>query len=200
VAAKRGGQATGPDPTDRGKAATKRHAFGERLGRHRLGRRAHPGVAEPIPAACLAPRFQALLSFPARHNALGHPNGTFPFAGTAHPLQNTPAPGGPGPCRTRSARPEKAPSPPLVLKESSHQSLEFRAQSGFGLPFSVSVANLPGTMLRYAIIFLVIAIIAELFGFSGIAGQAGWIAHVLFVIAVIFLVISFVTGRGGPTV
>ena len=70
----------------------------------------------------------------------------------------------------------------------------------FGLPFSVWIANLAGVMLRYAIIFLVIAVIAELLGFSGIAGQAGWIAHVLFVIAVIFLVISLVTGRGGPTV
>ena len=55
-------------------------------------------------------------------------------------------------------------------------------------------------MLRYAVIFLVIAIIAELFGFSGIAGEASWIAHVLLVIAIIFLVISFVAGRGGPTV
>jgi uncharacterized membrane protein YtjA (UPF0391 family) len=74
------------------------------------------------------------------------------------------------------------------------------AKSGFGLPFSVWAAKLAGAMLRYAIIFLVIALIAELLGFSGIAGQAGWIAHVLFVIAIIFLVISLVTGRGGPTV
>jgi uncharacterized membrane protein YtjA (UPF0391 family) len=47
---------------------------------------------------------------------------------------------------------------------------------------------------------LAIAIIAELFGLYGVAGEAGWIAHVLFVVALIFLIISFVTGRGGPTV
>ena len=55
-------------------------------------------------------------------------------------------------------------------------------------------------MLRWALIFLVIAIIAEIFGFSGAAGEAAWIAHVLFVIAIIFLIISFFTGRRGPPV
>jgi uncharacterized membrane protein YtjA (UPF0391 family) len=31
-------------------------------------------------------------------------------------------------------------------------------------------------MLRWALIFLVVAIIAEFFGFSGTAGEAAWIA------------------------
>jgi uncharacterized membrane protein YtjA (UPF0391 family) len=53
-------------------------------------------------------------------------------------------------------------------------------------------------MLRWALIFLVVAIIAEFFGFSLAAGEAAWIAHVLFVIAIILLIISFVTGRRGP--
>jgi uncharacterized membrane protein YtjA (UPF0391 family) len=53
-------------------------------------------------------------------------------------------------------------------------------------------------MLRYAIIFLIIALIAEAFGAGGVAGEASWIAHVLLVIAVIFIIISFVTGRRGP--
>jgi uncharacterized membrane protein YtjA (UPF0391 family) len=48
--------------------------------------------------------------------------------------------------------------------------------------------------------FPVVAIIAEIFGFSGAASKAGWIAHILFVIAIIFLIISFVTGRRGPPV
>ena len=43
-----------------------------------------------------------------------------------------------------------------------------------------------------------LAIIAEILGFTGVAGEATWIAHVLFVIAIIFIIISFVTGRGGP--
>jgi len=53
-------------------------------------------------------------------------------------------------------------------------------------------------MPRYAVIFLIIALIAEAFGAWGVAGEAYWIAHVLLVIAVVFIIISFVTGRGGP--
>jgi uncharacterized membrane protein YtjA (UPF0391 family) len=53
-------------------------------------------------------------------------------------------------------------------------------------------------MLRYAIIFLIIALVAEAFGQSGVAGEAAWIAHVLLIIAVIFIIISFVSGRRGP--
>jgi uncharacterized membrane protein YtjA (UPF0391 family) len=53
-------------------------------------------------------------------------------------------------------------------------------------------------MLRYAIIFLIIALIAEAFGARGVAGEASWIAHVLLVIAVIFIIMSFLTGRRGP--
>ena len=37
-------------------------------------------------------------------------------------------------------------------------------------------------MLRYALIFLVVAIIAAVFGFGGIAGEAAWIAKILFVV------------------
>jgi uncharacterized membrane protein YtjA (UPF0391 family) len=55
-------------------------------------------------------------------------------------------------------------------------------------------------MLRYAIVFLIIALVAEAFGAGGIAGEASWIAHVLVVIALIFIIISFVSGRRGPPV
>jgi uncharacterized membrane protein YtjA (UPF0391 family) len=55
-------------------------------------------------------------------------------------------------------------------------------------------------MLRYAIIFLVIALVAEALGAGGIAGEAAWIAHVLLVIAVIFIIVSFFSGRRGPPV
>ena len=41
-------------------------------------------------------------------------------------------------------------------------------------------------MLRWAIIFLIVAIIAAVFGFGGIAGEAAWIAKLLFVV---FLVV-----------
>ena len=43
-------------------------------------------------------------------------------------------------------------------------------------------------MLRYAIIFLIIAIVAGIFGFGGIAGTSAGIAKILFFV---FLVIPY---------
>jgi len=56
------------------------------------------------------------------------------------------------------------------------------------------------TMLRYALIFFVVALIAALFGFGGIAAGATEIAKVLFFIFVVLFVISLVAGlvRRGP--
>lgn len=47
-------------------------------------------------------------------------------------------------------------------------------------------------MLNYAVIFLVIALIAALFGFGGIAAGAVEIAKILFFVFVILAVVSFV--------
>ncbi|MBX9583116.1 MAG: DUF1328 domain-containing protein [Gemmataceae bacterium] len=56
-------------------------------------------------------------------------------------------------------------------------------------------------MLRYAVVFLIVAIIAAVFGFGGIAGEAVWIAKILFFLFLILFVVSLVLGRrGGPTV
>lgn len=49
-------------------------------------------------------------------------------------------------------------------------------------------------MLRYAVIFFVIAIIAGIFGFGGIAAGATEIARVLFWIFVVIFVVSLVFG------
>jgi uncharacterized membrane protein YtjA (UPF0391 family) len=51
-------------------------------------------------------------------------------------------------------------------------------------------------MLHYAIVFLVIALVAALFGFGGIAAGAVEIAKILFFIFVIMAVIAFVIGIG----
>lgn len=51
-----------------------------------------------------------------------------------------------------------------------------------------------GTMLRYAAIFLVIAIIAAVFGFGGIAAGAATIAKVLFFIFLVLFVLSLLFG------
>jgi uncharacterized membrane protein YtjA (UPF0391 family) len=46
-------------------------------------------------------------------------------------------------------------------------------------------------MLHYAVVFLVIALIAAVFGFGGIAAGAAGIAKILFVVFLIGAIISF---------
>ena len=55
-------------------------------------------------------------------------------------------------------------------------------------------------MLYYAAVFLVVALVAALFGFGGIAVGAVEIAKILFFIFVILFVVSLVVGllRRGP--
>jgi uncharacterized membrane protein YtjA (UPF0391 family) len=50
-------------------------------------------------------------------------------------------------------------------------------------------------MLRWTVIFLVVAIIAAIFGFGGIAAGATSIAKVLFFIFLVLFVISLIFGR-----
>ena len=49
-------------------------------------------------------------------------------------------------------------------------------------------------MLYYAVVFLVIALVAALFGFGGIAAGATEIAKILFYIFILVAVISLVVG------
>ena len=49
-------------------------------------------------------------------------------------------------------------------------------------------------MLHYAGVFLVIALIAALFGFNGIAAGAVDLAQILFFIFLLLFVVSFITG------
>jgi uncharacterized membrane protein YtjA (UPF0391 family) len=55
-------------------------------------------------------------------------------------------------------------------------------------------------MLRYAVIFFVIALIAALFGFGGIAAGATEIAKILFFVFVVLFIVSLVAGliKRGP--
>ncbi|MBC8066521.1 MAG: DUF1328 domain-containing protein [Chlorobia bacterium] len=50
-------------------------------------------------------------------------------------------------------------------------------------------------MLRYAVIFFVIALIAAFFGWGGIAGSASGIAQILFVGFIILAILSLIFGR-----
>jgi uncharacterized membrane protein YtjA (UPF0391 family) len=51
-------------------------------------------------------------------------------------------------------------------------------------------------MLRWAVIFLVVALVAGLFGLWGLEGTAMWIARVLFLVFLVLFVISLLMGRG----
>ncbi len=46
-------------------------------------------------------------------------------------------------------------------------------------------------MLRYAVIFIIIALIAAALGFGGLSGTAAWIAKACFVVFLILAVVSF---------
>jgi len=50
-------------------------------------------------------------------------------------------------------------------------------------------------MLRAAIVFFILALVAAFFGFSGIAANSAWIGKVLIFVFVALAVLSFVFGR-----
>lgn len=51
------------------------------------------------------------------------------------------------------------------------------------------------TMLYYALIFLVLGLVASLLGAYGVAAVASQIAWVLFVIGIVFVVVHLIAGR-----
>lgn len=50
-------------------------------------------------------------------------------------------------------------------------------------------------LLDWAVIFLVLAIVAGIFGFGGIASESAWIAKVLFVVFIVIYILSFLFNR-----
>jgi uncharacterized membrane protein YtjA (UPF0391 family) len=50
------------------------------------------------------------------------------------------------------------------------------------------------SMLHWALIFLVIALVAAVFGFGGIASTAAGMAQILFVVALVLFVVSLLFG------
>jgi uncharacterized membrane protein YtjA (UPF0391 family) len=51
-------------------------------------------------------------------------------------------------------------------------------------------------MLHYALVFLVLGLIAALFGFTGIAGASIGIAKILFFVFIAIFVVMLLMGRG----
>jgi uncharacterized membrane protein YtjA (UPF0391 family) len=54
-------------------------------------------------------------------------------------------------------------------------------------------------MLRWAVVFLIIALIAGVFGFGGVYAAATDIARILFFVFLVLFVVSLVFGRGRPS-
>jgi uncharacterized membrane protein YtjA (UPF0391 family) len=52
-------------------------------------------------------------------------------------------------------------------------------------------------MLRLAVIFLVIALVAAALGFGGLEGAAMYAAKIVFVVFLILFIVSALTGRRG---
>lgn len=51
-----------------------------------------------------------------------------------------------------------------------------------------------GSLLHYAIVFLIVALVAAFFGFGGVAGAAMDGARILFWVALVFFAVSAVIG------
>ena len=51
-----------------------------------------------------------------------------------------------------------------------------------------------GNLLHYALVFLVVAVVAALFGFGGVAGTAVEGARLLFWVAIALVIVSVVAG------
>jgi uncharacterized membrane protein YtjA (UPF0391 family) len=59
---------------------------------------------------------------------------------------------------------------------------------------TASKENVMGNLLHYAVVFLVVALIAAAIGFGGVAGVAMEAARLLFWVFVILFVVSLVVG------
>ena len=55
-------------------------------------------------------------------------------------------------------------------------------------------------MIYYALVFLIVGLVAGVLGISGVAAVASQIAWFLFVIGFVLLVVHFVGGRRTPTI
>jgi uncharacterized membrane protein YtjA (UPF0391 family) len=53
-------------------------------------------------------------------------------------------------------------------------------------------------MIRWALAFFVLALLAGIFGFGGLAGDLSYIAKILVLLFLVLFVVSLVVGRGRP--
>jgi uncharacterized membrane protein YtjA (UPF0391 family) len=55
-------------------------------------------------------------------------------------------------------------------------------------------------VLYYALVFLIVGLVAGVLGATGVAAIASQIAWILFIVGIILLVIHLATGRRGPVI
>lgn len=55
-------------------------------------------------------------------------------------------------------------------------------------------------MLYYALVFLIVGLVAGILGATGVAVIASKIAWILFVVGIVLLVVHLATGRRGPVI
>ena len=53
-------------------------------------------------------------------------------------------------------------------------------------------------MLRYSLVFLLVALLAGVFGFTEVAGTSYFVAKICFFVFLILFVLSLIMGRRGP--
>jgi uncharacterized membrane protein YtjA (UPF0391 family) len=53
-------------------------------------------------------------------------------------------------------------------------------------------------MLRWALLFLIVALVAALFGFTGVAGTSIFAAKILFFVFLVMFVLSLLLGSRSP--
>jgi uncharacterized membrane protein YtjA (UPF0391 family) len=79
----------------------------------------------------------------------------------------------------------------LAVPQERGQSILEHAREEIEVRFNFQEVN---NMLRWALIFLVIALVAALFGFTGIASAAAGIAKFLFFLFLVICLVLFILG------
>jgi uncharacterized membrane protein YtjA (UPF0391 family) len=72
--------------------------------------------------------------------------------------------------------------------------LRWRDRGELSPPIALAMAATEVGMLKLALFFLIVSIIAALFGFTGIAAASAGIARVLFLVFVVVFVVLLVSG------
>jgi uncharacterized membrane protein YtjA (UPF0391 family) len=87
-------------------------------------------------------------------------------------------------------------NPEMLFTESRHRWRQCHVNRG--IPSIMGSKGEEKNMLRWAALFLIIAVVAGLLGFAGIAGAASNIAWIVFVLFLILFVVSLFLGNRSP--